>query len=330
VSFYLLVFLILAACLFIPLVFEAFTFYLYSVSNSLFFAFSGARLWVFIICEIGLGASLGFIHYNNTLQGLVGKNQNSLTSVVIIAGSAFAISLLLLFVYQFCNPRQCYYLGPDSLGQIRLWVLLFVSLMAGLFTGYKIKEIYREQSTIHVNLSGPLIFFLATCISILLAYYPVSILYGISNSFPFALLMMAFAATVPFIPSSVIIFLNFKKTSLYAALSGLTSSILLILLFSGLQTKDSQFLIPVIIIPSAIVIPIILRRFIIRLAIKFEVSAVHRKISAGSIITIFFLFFLSAAHPYMDAPMNLSVTADRHLVLTGYILPTYYIGSYFN
>ena len=106
----------LACVVVAPLAFEAYTFHLYEIREPLFFTFSGARLWVFLILQILLGVVIGLARLARP--------------IVLGAFAAGTTAVLVAVLYHFCNPTQCYYSGPDGLGEFRLGTLFFAKTSA--------------------------------------------------------------------------------------------------------------------------------------------------------------------------------------------------------
>ncbi|HEU4606377.1 MAG TPA: hypothetical protein VFS46_09090, partial [Nitrososphaera sp.] len=150
--------LFIAACASIviaPFLFESYTFHLYAAGDPDFFVFSGARLWVFLGSELGLGFAIGRV---------------SRLPLYAAAGCvAAAILALTLLLYQFCDDRQCYYSGPDGISWLRLAVLLFAAAATGLMMGSKSrKEPARKSNT------SAVLFGMTT--AVFLGYYPEALL----------------------------------------------------------------------------------------------------------------------------------------------------------
>lgn len=117
---------ICASMVIAPFLFESYTFYLYTIGEPEFFIFSVARLWVFLALELSLGFALGWISSFplNFAAGCV----------------AVAVFVLMSLLYQFCDPRQCYYSCPDSITWLRFGILLFATTAAGIFDRDRVEK----------------------------------------------------------------------------------------------------------------------------------------------------------------------------------------------
>lgn len=283
--------------LFSPLLFELYTFQLYLLTEPSYFAFSGARLWFFLFAMISAGFIIGRTHkfyYNTTALGL-----------------GVASFLLILVVYQFCDYRQCYYSGGDGLGWIRVWVLLFATLLASIVAS----RTFRHD---RIGTNPYLLTLFISAVVIFLNYYVIALLYGIFNAYPVTLFLLVYASTVPFfIGGLVTVF--FTGKIVHAVISSVMASIVLLSLFFWLQTNN---LLPVVIIPAGIVSSVLGYKFSKRILTKFWWK--NNKVLI--FVCILAPFFITAIHPFVDAPMNLSIYDSGQ---TLYSFPTYYTGAYY-
>lgn len=298
IRYSLLISLMLASLVIVPLLFELYTFYLYTINTPDFFTFSGLRLWVFVMYHIGLGGVLGRFLPNKFLIPAVG----------------LSVSVLISLLYQFCDPRQCYYSGPDGAGWIRLWTLLFLTASFGLLMGRK------SLSTIEQN--NRLAIFFGTITSLFLGYYPTALLYGVFNTYSLTIFLLVYAATIPFLFGGAVISM-FSAKRLYAIYSGILSSFILLFLFLGLQVTN---LLPFLIIPSGALSGLI-GYSVARKVLRHEILLTREKRQTVLFALIIANFSVLAIHPYIDAPMNLSIDTYSYTKLA---LPTYYDAAFHN
>jgi hypothetical protein len=275
-----------AGMVIVPVIFESYTFYLYTIGEPEFFVYSGARLWFFLASELGLGFALG----------LISKFPLHITMGFV----AVASLVLALFLYQLCDTRQCYHSGPDGISWLRFGILLFATAATGALIGTKSKKEPPEESGIDAVLSGAIT-------AVLLGYYPLALVFGTFMTYQLALVILAFASSVPFLLAGIVsaTFSSRARYTIYSALIGWAA---LAVLFAGLRPDGAPLLAIVIAagIPAAM------------LGVKI---ARHAQKHAGAAIIA--LFALVGTHPYVDAPMNLAI--DHGGVI---VQPTYYAGAY--
>ena len=288
-------FLFIAVCagmVIAPFLFESYTFYLYMIGEPVFFVFSGFRLWFFLASEMVLGFALGRI---------------SRLPLYAAAGcTAAATVALTLLLYQFCDPRQCYYSGPDGASWLRLGVLLFATTATGLLAGWKSKKGLETRSIASALLFG------ATS-AIFLGYYPVALLFGTYLTYQMALMLLAFASSVPFFFAGVAssTFSDSARHSVYSAIIGWAT---LSALFTSLNPDGAPLLAAMIAagVPSAL------------LGRRVAKSKRKEPAIAASFSSMIMLFALVGVHPLLDAPMNLAINDNRSVI----VQPTYYAGAY--
>jgi len=274
-----------------PFLFESYTFYLYTIGEPEFFVFSGARLWFFLASELALGFAAG---------------RTSWLPPMAAAGCvAAAIAVLVLLLYNSCDPRQCYYSGPDGASWLRLGVLLFSTVATGLLTGWRSRNM-EMNSTSDAMLAG-------TAAAIFLGYYPVALLFDTFLTYPMAAALLTFASTVPFffagIASSTL-----SDRARHAAYSAIVGWAVLAAMFVSLR-PDGALLLGIIMaagIPTAL------------LGRRIAKSRRKELAVTASFSSLIALFALVAVHPLLDAPMNLSIADSRGAV----VQPTYYAGAF--
>jgi hypothetical protein len=289
--------LFIAACAGIviaPFLFESYTFHLYAAGDPDFFVFSGARLWVFLGSELGLGFAIGRV---------------SRLPLYAAAGCvAAAILALTLLLYQFCDDRQCYYSGPDGISWLRLAVLLFAAAATGLLMGSRSRKEPARKSNISAILFG-------VTTAVFLGYYPVALLFGTFMTYQLAFAILAFASSVPFLFGGIASSL-FSDRARHAAYSAIAGWAALSALFAGLRPEGAPLLAAMIAaeIPAAA----LGHRAARRVQKEPAIAAVFASMIA--------LFALAGAHPFLDAPMNMAVNDGRGAI----VQPTYYAGAYHN
>jgi hypothetical protein len=283
--------LLCAGLVIAPFLFESYTFHLYAIREPTFFAFSGARLWFFLVSELAIGFTLGWT--------------SRLPIHIAAMCIAIAISILTLLLYQACDPRQCYYSGPGRTGWLRLGTLLFATASTGLLFGSGSRK-DPEKKSANAVLFG-------TITMVFLGYYPVALLLGTFTTHETGLAILAFASTVPFLLAGLVssMFSAKKSHAVYSAILGLA---VLFLLFASLRPSGAPLL--------AAMLPGIAAAL---LGWKISKIMPWAKEAARAIVfvPVFAIFALAGAHVYMDAPMNLSMDAPGAIVQ-----PTYYAGAY--
>lgn len=284
---------ICASMVIVPFIFESYTFYLYTIGEPGFFVFSGARLWVFLASELSLGFALGWL---------------SKFPLYVTAGIIAATMLVLMsMLYQFCDPRQCYYSGPDGLSWIRLGTLLFATATTGLMLGSKSKT--REptrKSSINALLFG-------ATMPAFIGYYGVALIFGTFLAYPLSLVILAFSSTVPFLFAGIASSL-FSDRTRYAIYSAILSWAVLSALFAVLRPESA--ILAAVIIAGGIPVAVLGQRITRRIR-ESAVNAV--------LLSTIALFGLTSSHAFLDAPMSLAINDSGTIVK-----PTYYTGAYHN
>lgn len=286
--------LFIAACagiIIAPFLFESYTFYLYTIGEPDFFIFSGARLWFFIASELVLGFVLGRI---------------SRLPLYVAAGCiAAAMVVLMSMLYQFCDPRQCYYPGPDGTSWLRFGVLLFAATATGLLIGCRSRKEPVQKSNISAVLFG-------TTTVVFLGYYPVVLLFGMFLTYQLAFAILAFASSVPFLFASAtgLLFSSTARHTIYSAIVGWA---ILAALFASLRPEGVPLL--AVMIAAGVPASLLGRRIAPRMQKDLAIAALFSSMIA--------LFALAGAHPYLDAPMNMAINPYGTVVQ-----PTYYAGAY--
>jgi len=288
---YLLFGLVCAGIIIAPFLFESYTFHLYAIGEPAFFVFSGARLWFFLASVLATGFVLGWIS----------------RLPIRAAGGCIAIatSILTLLLYQVCDPRQCYYSGPDGMGWLRLGTLLFATASMGLLFGSGSRKDPEKKSANAVLFGAITVVFLG--------YYPAALLLGTFMTYELGLAILAFASTVPFLLAGIISSMFSAKKS-HTAYSAILGWAVLFLLFASLR-------------PSGVPLLAAMLPGVAAALLGWRISKLMPRAKevarAAVFVPVFALFALAGAHVYMDAPMNLSMDASGAI-----IQPTYYSGAY--
>ena len=276
----------------IPLIFEASTFHLYSINDPSFFTFSGSRLWIDLAVLVTSGFLMG------PAAGI-----RSITKLAIVA---IGVTALILLFYHFCDERQCYYAMPDGFGELRLAMLFFAAACTGVMLGIPPK--------LYDNFWDSVVFGATT--AIFLGYYPYALLFGTCQPGVMGLVILSIASSVPFFLSGVIgRYLSREMTS--ALLGASIAWIVLTLLF--LPIRPSYAPIAAAMILGAL--PFALAGF--KIAPRLNSRSPRTRPTAMGLIMLT-VFSLSAVHPFLDAPMNLSLGSSEDPLAQ----PTAYSGAY--
>ncbi len=289
-----------AGMIVLPVAFESFTFYLYLNREPSFFAFSGARLWVFLASELALGFVLGRAFHGSRLYLSAGM-------------IAIIIAVLTYSLYHLCDTRQCYYAGPDGAGGIRLATLLFTAASMGLFMGKR--SMKNDNRTGEMGRETVLFGAIA---AVLVGYFPTGLLFATFMADGTGLIVLGFAPTVPFFFSGIVCYLMAGYKMKYALYSVVGAWAVLSALFVGIRPSAA----PVLLIMLAGGVPTAL------LGMKAATQGLPRMGDARFSSLIFPLmlgiFAATAVHPYLDAPMDLSTHPEEGMLAK----PTYYSGAY--
>src|SRR5579885_797701 len=308
----------LAAMIIVPYIFELYTFHLYLKRDPVFFSYSGARLWFFLISLLTIGALLGFI---SRVSGRL------LDLGCPVAGIAAAIVILIAVLYQICDSRECYYSGPDGFGWLRLWVLLFAAACTGLFVGLAFSGT-AKQKNVNLGDSTASALFFTSIITIFAGYYPVALVSGIPASLPNYILLLASASLAPFVIGGATAAALTGRARFALVCAAITPAILA-LLFLPLHHDKGQISFASLILAAGLPVTLVTFMAVSR-KLSHRAGGQQDKNSKSAILasaTALVFFFIFAVHPYLDAPMNL--LAD---VVKGDAdddtLPTYYSGIY--
>lgn len=167
-----------------PLLFEKYTFYLYSIISPDFFGYSGRRFWFDICWFIGAGALSALI---------VGRKK--WVSLFAPAFGALAFTLA-VWVAPLCPPKECYVSSTDGLGPVRD-CLFFASL--GILAcnatlssnGMRFGSWNRGRQTVYL-------FVISMLLGYALSFFPlVHIFAGVSVPYPLNYVQWFLACAVP-------------------------------------------------------------------------------------------------------------------------------------
>lgn len=280
----------------IPFLFESYTFYLYTVGEPSFFTFSGARLWVFLAVDLTLGFLMGRAIRRRRAAGLI----------------TAATTALIAFLYSFCEDRQCYHAGPDGMSAIRLGILLLSSGITGLVIG----ERSRKVENVSEKASDTILF--GAIIVIFIGYFPIALLFGIFMPADTGIMVLFLVSTLPFFFSGIVTFLLSGQTKRLGIVSAIAGWAVLSALFGSLRPTS----LPLLAVILAAGIPSTISG---QMTAAWLVSQTRREISATIVFaSIIVSFVIGSTHPFLDAPMNLSIDRKDELLVT----PTYYAGAY--
>jgi hypothetical protein len=280
----------------LPLLFESYTFYLYTIGEPSFFVFSGARLWVFLAVDLILGFMMGRVIRLYWSAALI-----TISTAVLIA-----------FLYNLCDERQCYHAGPDGMSAIRLGILLLSAGVTGLVMG----ERTSKAENIPRKGPGPILF--GAIVVIFIGYFLIALLFGIFMPSDKGIMILVLASTLPFFFSGLVIFLFSGQSREPGIISAMVGWAVLSTLFGGLRPTSLPLLAVILAagIPSTI---------LGQMTAAWLVSRTRREISATIVFTsIIVSFVMVSTHPFLDAPINLSIDRKDGLTAT----PTYYAGAY--
>ncbi len=288
--------IIFSGLVILPLLFESYTFYLYTIAEPSFFTLSGARLWFFLAVELLLGF-------------LMGRVIRLYWSAALIT---IATAVLITSLYNFCGDRQCYYAGPDGMGAIRLGILLFSTAGTGLVIG----ERTRKAENIPGKEPGTILF--GALIVIFIGYFPMALLFGIFMPADTGIMVMVLASTLPFFFSGIVTFLFSGLTKRLGIISAIAGWAVLSALFGSLRPTS----LPLLAVILAVGIPSMILG---QMTAAWLVSRTRREISATIVFSFIVLsFVIGSIHPFLDAPMSMSIDRKDGLIAT----PTYYAGAY--
>jgi hypothetical protein len=205
-----------------PLVFEKYTFYLYSTVSPFFFGYSGRRFWFDMGWFIGASALSAII---------VGRRRWISLFVPTTASLAFTLSV---WVAPFCPIKECYVSSTDGLGFLRDF-LFFASLgvLACNATlsadGMCFRNWLRKRQIIYLSIISGLLAFV-------LSFFPlVHIFAGVSVPYPLNYLQWFLACAAPAFTGSFLFTERSRRNALHigsvlffiAGISGVIANIAL-------------------------------------------------------------------------------------------------------
>ncbi len=147
-----------------PLLFEKYTFYLYTISSQAFFTYSGDRLWFDIGSFIAFGASSALI---------VGRKK--ILSLVPPIVGAF-VFIVLVYDVPFCQPAECYINSTDGFAWLRDF-LFFASLgvlACSAVLSNDVPKMQRDSKGAQRFLRLAYAFLIAALVGYALGFFPIS------------------------------------------------------------------------------------------------------------------------------------------------------------
>ncbi len=153
-----------------PLVFEKFTFYLYTINNPNFFNFSGSRLWFNVVWFAASGVP-------STI--LVGKEKKFAVLPSLIASALFIVAT---YLFPFCAVKERYVSSTDGLTPLRDFLLL--GSLGVITSAASLKQWYHAGSRNWVDTVFQLI--IITLVGFALSFFNVTHIFA-GVSLPYSL-----------------------------------------------------------------------------------------------------------------------------------------------
>ena len=122
-----------------PIIFEKYTFFLYTVANPVFFNYSGSRLWFDIISFAAGGLLSAF---------LVGREKRAVILPPLISSILF---IIVVNLPPFCDVKECYVSSTDGLAPLRDFLLL--GSLGVITSASLLKKWYREEPRNRVDVA---------------------------------------------------------------------------------------------------------------------------------------------------------------------------------
>lgn len=171
-------------CYLPPLIFEKYTYYLYTLETPEFFTFSGNRIWF----DIGWFATSGAIS-----ALIIGRKRFHSVIPPLMGSAAFVASV---YIEPLCFQSECYISSSDGLGPIRD-LLLFASIGFLAANAAISKELF---STLRKNKwkSGVYALITSSLFGYALSFFPLMHIYaGVTASYPSNLIQWFLAGAPP-------------------------------------------------------------------------------------------------------------------------------------
>jgi hypothetical protein len=171
-------------CYLPPLIFEEYTYYLYTLRTPEFFTFSGNRIWF----DIGWFAASGAIS-----ALILGRKRWYSVVPPLFASAAFVASV---YVEPLCFRSECYISSTDGLGPIRDF-LLFASLGFLAANAAISNELFSSLAKNQWK-SGVYALITSSLFGYALSFFPLMHIYaGVTTSYPFNLVQWFLAGAPP-------------------------------------------------------------------------------------------------------------------------------------
>jgi membrane protein DedA with SNARE-associated domain len=334
--------ILIALVLVIPWLFETITFQHYLANNPDFFTYSGARLPFFIVSLIVLGYFAGINISRN------GK------FMIYAAGCIAATLALIIALYQVCEPRQCYYVGPDGLGEVRFATMLSSCSLLGLVLGARRRSFTEkgsagqvESNTIqHLHSVNP--YLAATVVTIFVGIYPASLLYNVPSESMFRLALFTYYVSVPFVLGGFTFaqLFNGRPNNIRLIFQSMASQGILYLLFvpsevlthgggMAMGSMLAQFAVTVALSIASGVAGAQIGNFYYNHGRRTLLKASTRRVTTIHSTAVFVCFAIFALHPIFLAPIDLMPNSEQLLtgedgiekILSPVSKPMYYIAA---
>ena len=167
-----------------PLIFEEYTYYLYTIASPQFFNFSGNRLWFDVAWFTASGAMSVLI---------MGRRRWSSLLPSFISAGAFVMSA---YVEPLCFQKECYISSTDGLGPVRDF-LLFASLGFLASNATLSKQLFSSLAK-KPKLSPPYTLLVAALLGYALSFFPMMHIFaGVTSGYPVNYVQWFFAAAPP-------------------------------------------------------------------------------------------------------------------------------------
>ena len=215
--------LAVAAILVPSVVFEKYTFYLYTVADPNFFNYSGSRIWFDIIWFATAGILSTFI---------VGRKSKASVLPPLVASALFVI---MIYAQPFCSVKECYVSSTDGLAPLRDF-LLFGSL--GVITSASTLKKWHDYESKWVDSTFQIS--VVTLVGFALSFFPITHIFaGVSVQHPLNYLQWFLAGAPAGIACSMLILGRGNlRSDLIRILSGISGVFLALIISLSLPCGD--------------------------------------------------------------------------------------------
>ncbi len=209
-----------------PIIFEKYTFFLYTSANPDFFNYSGSRL-LFDIIWFAAGGVLCAV--------IVGREKKAVILPPLISSMLFIIAVN---VPPFCDVRECYISSTDGLAPLRDF-LLFGSLSV-ITSASSLKKWYTEVAGFRRRVDFAFQLGVVTLVGFALSFFPIMHIFaGVSVPFPLNYLQWFLSAAPASLAGSMLIL---GRSNIYAGFgilfSGISGVLLALVLAIELPCED--------------------------------------------------------------------------------------------